>query len=114
MTTEAITLIHKLSTLAGAWDHLKEAKSLASDDSIRHILDSYFERKATWLRHLETANWLWLHGSFKQAAEAGNAELALDIAEHRMSRVDLEQKALRICILQQLTEIAHQRAQSTD
>jgi hypothetical protein len=114
MTAEAITLVHQLSTLATAWNHLRKAADAVSDDAIHHILDFHFERKATWLRHLETANWLWLHSSFRQTAEAWTAELPLDIADHRVSRIDLEEKALRICILQRLTEIAHQRAQSSD
>lgn len=114
MTTEAIALISQLSTLAAAWGYLKETRDPVPGDAIRHIIDQHFERKATWLRHLETANWLWLHGSFKQTAEAWTAELPLDIADHRVSRVDLEEKALRICILQRFTEIAHERAQSPD
>lgn len=114
MTTEAITLFRQLLTLAAAWGHLKEVGDSVSDEAIQHIIDTHFERKATWLRHLETANWLWLHSSFKQTAENWIAELPLDIAEHRMSRVDLEEKALRICILQRFTEIAHQRTKSSD
>ena len=114
MTTEAITLVRQLSSLAAAWSHLKETNDLISDDAIRHIIDFHFERKATWLRHLETDNWLWLHGSFKQTAEEWNRELPLDIAEHRISRVDLEEKGLRICILKWFAEIAHRRAQASN
>ncbi len=114
MTAEAIALVRQLSTLAAAWSHLKEAADSISDDAIRHIVDFHFPRKATWLRHLETDNWLWLHSSFKQTTEDWVAELPLDIAEHRISRVDLEEKALRVCILQRFAEIAHRRAQSSD
>ncbi len=113
MTTEAISLIHRLSTLAAVRNHLAEVGDDVGDDTIQHIIDFHFQRRSTWLRHLETKGWLWLHGSFKQTAEGWIAELPLDIVDHRVSRVDLEEKALRICILQRFVEIAGQRHQQT-
>lgn len=112
MTTEAVGLIHQLSTLAATRKYLEATDSETPGEAISHIIDFHFQRRATWLRHLETADWLWLHRGFKDAAESWNAELPIDIADHRVSRVDLEEKALRICILRKLAAIAHERAQA--
>lgn len=110
MTAEAINLIHELATPQLAREHLERAGYVVSDEAIEYIIGSHFDRRSTALRHLDDRNWPAFREQLEGMAAKLTHELPEDIAEHRLTRVDLEAKAQRILLCQKLAELAARRS----
>lgn len=110
MTTEAINLIHQLSTPQAALSHLNEQDDYdISDDTLEHILDSHLGGKTEILKRFRERDWLWLHTELSRRLRHWTEELPVDIAEHRLIRISQEEKAQKIVLLRKFVSIIAKR-----
>lgn len=105
MTIEAVQLIHELATPAKALAHLKERGLSVSDDALEHILDFHLAAVPAMLRHFRDGDWLWLHAELAKTIDRWTEELPADIGEHRLTRVDQEEKAQKILLFREFAAI---------
>ena len=105
MTTKAIHLVPEISTPAKALSYLQELSQVVSDDALEHILDFHLKSEPEALRRCRQRDWLWLHGELVRLLSRWTEELPADIAEHRLIRIDQEEKAQKIVLLRKFVGI---------
>ena len=109
MTAEAFSLIHELSTPAKALTYLQKIGQVVSDDVLEHILDLHLKSEPETLRRLRSGDWFWLHAELSRLLKRWTEELPVDIAEHRLIRIDQEEKAQKVVLLRMFANIAAKR-----
>ncbi len=109
MTTEAITLIHQLSTPQDALRYLNEQGYDIPDDAFEHIIDFHLGSEAEAIRRFHERDWLWLHGTLSRLLARWTEELPIDIAEHRITRLGQEEKAQKILLLRKFVSVITNR-----
>lgn len=109
MTTEAITLIHQLSTPQDALRYLNEQGYDIPDDAFEHIIDFHLGSEGAVLERFRQRDWLWLHSELARLLTKWIDELPDDIGEHRLTRIDLEGKAQKIRLLRKFVSVIVRR-----